>query len=188
MYRFFLVKFLILFGISQITACQRPNRHFKADKIADQPGDTREIEKKQKRVKGFYYVTKVVDGDTFWVDDGSKEGAKIRLIGIDAPETRNTRHKKKGHLAKEVKSYVTDLIEGKWVRLEYDVRRMDQYKRTLAYVYLEDQTFLNAHLVEMGYATVDTHPPNIKFVDVFVAAQRKARQSGKGVWFASAVE
>jgi micrococcal nuclease len=32
-----------------------------------------------------YLVTKVVDGDTFWVDNGSPKGLKIRLIGVDAP-------------------------------------------------------------------------------------------------------
>jgi micrococcal nuclease len=37
----------------------------------------------------FFTVTKVVDGDTFWIDDGSEKGLKIRLIGVDAPESRN---------------------------------------------------------------------------------------------------
>lgn len=37
----------------------------------------------------FYPVTKIVDGDTFWIDDQSPKGRKIRLIGVDAPESRS---------------------------------------------------------------------------------------------------
>lgn len=88
------------------------------------------------------YVTKVVYGDTFWVDDGTKE-IKVRFTGIDAPDT--------------------------------DVQERDSFKRLLAYVYLEDGTFLNAHLVESGYPVVDTHPPNVKYVDLFLKLQQDAK-------------
>lgn len=43
----------------------------------------------------WYSVTRVVDGDTFWIDDGSEKGLKIRLTGIDAPEPRNSGRKVK---------------------------------------------------------------------------------------------
>ena len=44
--------------------------------------------------EGRYYSVKwVIDGDTFRMDDGSEKGVNIRLIGIDAPETRNTGNK-----------------------------------------------------------------------------------------------
>lgn len=43
----------------------------------------------------FLKVIKVVGGDTFWVDDGSDKGIRIRLIGVDAPESRNVFKKKK---------------------------------------------------------------------------------------------
>jgi len=40
-----------------------------------------------------FLVTKVVDGDTFWIKDGSPKGQKIRLIGVDAPDDlKNQRH------------------------------------------------------------------------------------------------
>jgi endonuclease YncB( thermonuclease family) len=38
----------------------------------------------------YYQVTRVVDGDTFWIDDGSEKGLKIRLIGVDAPSRVTT--------------------------------------------------------------------------------------------------
>jgi micrococcal nuclease len=73
-------------------------------------------------------------------------------------------------------------LDGKLVRLEYDIDRFDQYKRTLAYVYLEDGTFVNADLVKNGYAMVMTVPPNVKYADEFVKLQREAREKGRGLW------
>lgn len=129
----------------------------------------------------FVKVTKVIDGDTFWVDDG-KETFKVRFIGIDAPEIRNSRYKKKGYYGVEAKDYVTALTQDQWVHLEYDVQKTDRYGRQLAYVYLEDGTFLNADLVANGYAVVDTYPPNVKYVDVFIELQGEARENQVGVW------
>lgn len=143
--------------------------------------DKAEREKSRRWKEGYVYVTKVIDGDTFWVDDGAKE-IKVRFIGIDAPELRNSAHKKKGYFAVEAKDYVTKLTEYQWVRLELDVRKIDPYRRLLAYIYLEDGTFLNADLVAKGYAVVDTHPPNVKYVDLFVELQRAAREDGLGLW------
>ncbi|HNV67932.1 MAG TPA: thermonuclease family protein, partial [Bacteroidales bacterium] len=115
----------------------------------------------------WFTVTRVVDGDTFWVDDGSEKGMKIRLIGIDAPEPRNTGTRPKGFFGAESTSYLQNLLKGKKVRLEYDVARYDRYRRTLAYAFLEDGTFINAELVRNGYATVMTMPPNVKYAETF---------------------
>ena len=130
----------------------------------------------------YFTVKKVVDGDTFWVDDGSEKGLKIRLIGVDAPETRRTRNKEIGYYAQESKAFLTQLIIGKKVRLEYDVDILDRYQRTLAYVYLEDNTFVNAELVKQGYAMVMTVPPNVKFAELFVKLQQEARENNRGLW------
>lgn len=132
--------------------------------------------------KDFLEVTKVIDGDTFWVADGSEKGIKVRLIGVDAPESRNVFKKKKGYYGEEAKDYVTELLQGKSVRLELDVNEFDQFGRTLAYVYLEDGSFLNAQLLKEGYAVVMTVPPNVKFADEFIKLQRQAREKGVGLW------
>lgn len=138
-------------------------------------------EKRSRKEKGYVYVTKVIDGDTFWIDDGSDK-VKVRFIGIDAPETRNAGRKKKGYFGEEAKAYVTKLTQNKWIRLELDVSKKDIYQRLLAYIYLEDGTLLNANLVANGYAIVDTHPPNVKYVDLFVDLQQTARQKKLGLW------
>ena len=74
------------------------------------------------------------------------------------------------------------LVNGKTVRLEFDVQEFDKYGRTLAYVYLEDGTFVNAWLVKNGYAMVMTVPPNVKYQDLFLKLQREAREQKRGMW------
>jgi micrococcal nuclease len=143
--------------------------------VISNPGD-----KKDKPV--YYKVKKVVDGDTFWIDDGSQKGLKIRLIGVDAPESRNSGKKEIAFFGREASDYLSTLIAGKKVRLEYDVGHLDKYGRTLAYVYLEDGTFVNATMVKNGYATVMTVPPNVKYASTFLKLERKARNHNKGLW------
>lgn len=130
---------------------------------------------------GLSKVTKVVDGDTFWVNDRGVR-IKIRLIGIDSPESRNAFKKRVGYFGKEAKVYLNNLLMDKLVRLEYDVDRTDQYGRTLAYVYLQDETFVNADLVRKGYAVIMTVPPNVKFAEEFVKLQQDARENRRGLW------
>lgn len=130
----------------------------------------------------YYPVTKVVDGDTFWIDDGTEKGKKIRMIGVDAPETRRSARKEVGYYGVESKNYLAGLLKDKVVRLEYDVDRKDRYGRTLAYVYLKDGTFVNAALLRQGYAMVLTVPPNVRHAEAFVKYQAEARKKGRGLW------
>ncbi|WP_194973916.1 thermonuclease family protein [Aquiflexum lacus] len=127
-------------------------------------------------------ISKFVDGDTFWITNSKGEREKIRLIGVDTPETRRTGKKDIGYYGKEAAAYVVKLLDGQKIRLEYDVGKYDRYKRTLAYVYLEDGTFLNAHLVENGYAMVMTVIPNVKHAELFVKLQKDARKQKRGLW------
>lgn len=130
----------------------------------------------------FISVTKVVDGDTFLGDDGSAKGIKVRLIGIDAPESKNVFKKKIGYYCKESKAFLTQMLKGKKVKLVCDIDSLDRYGRTLAYVYLENGTFVNAEMIEQGYAMVMTVPPNVKFSKVFVGLQRLAISKKNGLW------
>src|SRR5690606_39605255 len=70
------------------------------------------------RQKEFLEISKFVDGDTFWVKhvDGSEE--KIRLIGVNTPESRNTGRKQVEYYGKEASAYVKKLLTGKKVRSE----------------------------------------------------------------------
>ena len=126
-------------------------------------------------------VVTVTDGDTIWVCCLNGQREKVRYIGIDAPETQ---HPVKGvqEYGHEAKAANRKLMQGKAVRLEFDVARRDRYGRLLAYVYLEDGMFVNAWLVEHGFAQVMTVPPNVKYQNLFLRLQREARGSKRGLW------
>lgn len=122
-------------------------------------------------------VQRVIDGDTILLENREK----VRYIGIDTPETK---HPLKGveYFGQEAYEANKQLVEGKTVRLAFDVQQRDRYGRLLAYVYLEDGTFVNAWLVENGYAQVATYPPNVKYQKLFLELQRKAREENRGLW------
>lgn len=126
-----------------------------------------------------YSVKRVVDGDTIIVIINGKE-ERLRLIGINTPETV---HPNKGVelFGREASEYTKGQLKGKEVLLEFDIEKRDKYERLLAYVWLEGK-MLNELLVANGYAQVATHPPNIKYVDRFVAAQKHARENSLGLW------
>ena len=73
-------------------------------------------------------------------------------------------------------------LKGKRVRLAYDVRKFDRYYRTLAYVYLEEGTFLNDYIVRQGYAKAVTFQPNVKFQQQLIKSEQYARQHQLGMW------
>ena len=131
----------------------------------------------------WYKVSKITDGDTFYVMTKNSEKFKIRLIGIDAPESYNVGKKfRKEYFGKEAKVFVTNLLKNKKVKLTFDVQKIDRYGRILAYIYLENGVFLNQYLVENGFAVVATFPPNVKYVEVFTKAEKSARNKKLGLW------
>ncbi len=83
---------------------------------------------------------------------------------------------------KEASKANRKLVDGKTVSLEFDVEQRDRYRRLLAYVFLKDGTFVNAWLVEHGFAQVMTVPPNVKHQDLFLKLQREAREAKRGLW------
>ncbi len=126
-------------------------------------------------------VVRIIRGDTIEVCCVFGDRVKVRYIGVDTPETH---HPMKGvePYGMEAAEANRKLVDGKTVRLEFDVQQLDKYSRTLAYVYLEDGTFVNAWLVEHGYAMVMTVPPYVKYQDLFLRLQREAREAGRGLW------
>ena len=142
------------------------------------------FDKDGKILEGPYLVSKVADGDTFYI---KKEGktTKVRLIGVNAPESvappeygkENTKE------GKEAAEFLSKLIVSKNVYLEFDLDTYDQYGRLLAYVYLSDEvTMVQEILLSEGYAQVMTIQPNSKYADQFLKLQQKAQAEGKGFW------
>ncbi len=123
-----------------------------------------------------YVVQRVVDGDTIELLDGRK----VRYIGVNTPETKDPRRAVQC-FGKEAYLKNKELVEGKHVRLEKDVSETDKYGRLLRYVYMND-LFVNDYLVRNGFAQVSTYPPDVKFQEQFLQAQKEARENKRGLW------
>lgn len=126
-------------------------------------------------------VVRIVDGDTLVVTGG----VRVRLIGIDTPESVDPRRPVEC-FGKEAADALGRLVPpGTPVRVSYDVERTDRFGRTLGYLYRQaDGLFVNAALVEQGYAQPATHPPNVAHAVEFAALARQARQGNAGLWSA----
>ena len=118
-------------------------------------------------------ASRFIDGDTF--------GLSVRLIGVDTPETRFP-GKPPEPFGKEASRLLRKILAGTTLRLEFDQDAVDEYGRLLAYVFLPDETFLNALLVCEGYACVSTRPPNTKYADLFRQLEKEAREAQRGLW------
>jgi micrococcal nuclease len=123
-------------------------------------------------------VVRVVDGDTI---ECAGLG-RVRLIGMDTPEQDQAPY---GRMATE--ALIALLPEDRTVELELDVERRDRYGRVLAYLWT-DGAMLNWQLVRRGWAVVLTYPPNVRYVDWFIDAQRRARADEVGLWATSAFD
>ena len=129
-------------------------------------------------------VTRTVDGDTIHVAFHGQD-LDVRLIGIDTPETVDPSQPVQC-FGEQASRFTDRRLTGQAVRLEFDVERHDRYGRTLAYVWLDGRLF-NRRLVASGYAVVDTYPPNVRYEDVFAAAQAAAQHEDRGLWHACPV-
>jgi micrococcal nuclease len=157
-----------------------------------------------------YVVTRVVDGDTLVLSNGQK----VRLTGIDTPESSNNAKTRRDSQrtgkdiqtitgqGKEAARFVRKMIEGKEVRLEFDVQKHDRYGRELVYVYdvetlkfhpeykttqgvlttADNEIFLNGSIVRSGYAMPMTIPPNVKYADLFKKLYQEAKTNKRGLW------
>lgn len=139
-------------------------------------------------------VIRVIDGDTIVVSIDAVE-EKVRLIGIDTPESRANKRaelqeKELGkdiesivELGKKSKEFTKSMLENvPKVYLEFDVQQRDKYGRLLAYVYLPDGRMLNKEIICNGYAMPLTIPPNVKYEKEFRECFQKAIQERKGLW------
>ncbi len=112
-------------------------------------------------------VERVIDGSTIELTTG----AKVGYISVDIPRDKYFQ-------ATEVNR---QLVEGKMIRLEFDFEKKDRYGRVVAYAYV-DSIFVNARLIEEGYARFSAHPKNARHQNVFLDLEEKAKKAAVGIW------
>ena len=127
-------------------------------------------------------ILEVVDGDTIVVEIANRT-ERVRLIGIDTPETTG------GFLpaecyGEEATAFTRSLVpEGTEVRLTRDIEARDRYDRLLAYVHRAgDGLFVNLEIAANGYAEALVIEPNTTHADSFYATAANARDQGLGLW------
>jgi micrococcal nuclease len=130
-------------------------------------------------------VTRHVDGDTVYITfkdppAGLKKLEKVRMIGVDTPETM---HPGKGleYMGKEASDFTKNALLGKDVFIALDWDSRDRYGRMLAYIYTPDGKCHNAELIKQGFAHAYTRFP-FQFLEEFRLLEKNARAAKKGLW------
>lgn len=126
-------------------------------------------------------VMRVIDGDTIVVSPNEK----VRLIGVDTPETKDPRNPV-ACFGQEAAKFTRNAVEGKSVRLVFDennqrTRHKDRYARTLAYAYLDDGRMLNRELIRQAYAHAYTRF-RFRYLGEFRELEKTARAESLGLW------
>lgn len=122
-------------------------------------------------------VTKVVDGDTVVLEDGTR----VRVVGIDTPETVDPR-KAVQCFGKEASNRMKEIVAGKNIIFTKSVigDSIDKYGRRLYYLSL-DNVDIGAKMIEDGYAYAYTSYPHDR-TDAYKLLQQKAKVAKRGLW------
>jgi micrococcal nuclease len=177
------VKILFLLGLLTITALEAGSTSHQAARV----GIFEPSRESRKAIPEKRLVIRVIDGDTIVVTPNEK----VRLIGVDTPETVHP-NKAVQCFGKDAKEFTRRMVESKSIRLVFDEsnrahNHKDRYGRTLAYVYFDDGTMLNAELIRRGYAHAYTRFP-FRHVVEFRQLERIARSQAVGLWSSCRVQ
>jgi endonuclease YncB( thermonuclease family) len=115
-------------------------------------------------------VQEVLDGDTIVLSDNRR----VRLIGINTPEEGM-------YFFDEAREVLEIMVLGKEVILEKDISETDIYGRLLRYLF-SGSLFVNLEMVERGFANTYTCPPDVRYTERFIEAERTARSNELGLW------
>ncbi len=127
-------------------------------------------------------VTAVYDGDTIKVKLTGGEETRVRLIGIDAPESADEREAVR-MMAFLAKRFAYLRLYGKGIRLTLGPEPRDAFGRLLAFVWLEDGMSFNETMIREGFAFgYFKFPFDDALKTRFEAAEAEARRNGAGLW------
>jgi len=131
-----------------------------------------------------FTVTKVVDGDTLDIDipDAKYDTTRIRLLGVDTPETKHPRYGQM-YFGPEAADFVTAIALQKKVTVIIDglSPTRDRYNRLLAYIELSNGNILNKEIIRNGFGFADLRFPHSDFQS-YENAMLQAIQQKTGLW------
>ncbi len=131
-----------------------------------------------------FTVVKAVDGDTIDINipDGRYEHTRIRLLGVDTPETKKPNTPVMFY-GPEASSFTKEKTLGKKITVIMDTHSnpRDKYGRLLAHIQLGDGAILNEELISNGFAYADTRFPQ-SFNKEYAALEKQAIKSKAGLW------
>ena len=123
-------------------------------------------------------VDRVVDGDTLVAS-----GRRVRLIGVDTPETVKPSSPVECFGPEASAATKALLPKGTEVRLVRDVEAKDRYDRELFYVYrARDGLFVAGYLVRAGFARPLSIKPNTAHRTELARLSASAKAAGRGLW------
>lgn len=143
-----------------------------------------------------FIVIRVVDGDTLDLDVedvfNDKPQTRVRLWGVDTPETHDWRtskdssHTKESnpmYYGREASAFTKQLVlnERVTVQLEPVKNSRGKYGRLLAYIFLPDGRMLNEELLKEGYGYADERFSHMHRQD-FVELEKEAQRENRGLW------
>ena len=129
---------------------------------------------------GTAVVVRVVDGDTLLARIRGR-AVRVRLIGVDAPETWLRRDCFGAEATRALRRLAPP---GTRLRVTGDAEPYDRYRRRLLYLWTPRGAFVNAALVRGGFARAMEVPPDTRHVAALRAAESDARRAGAGLWAA----
>jgi micrococcal nuclease len=129
-------------------------------------------------------VLNVVDGDTVDVIDDVRGRLRIRLLGIDTPETHKPGYTI-GCFGPQASEFARDTLLGQRVAVTYDATQglHDRYGRTLAYLDRADGWDYSVEAARAGMAHdyVYHDKPAQRYPEI-AAAEQEARAAERGLW------
>ncbi len=130
-------------------------------------------------IAGQFKVVRVYDGDTLKATGHNIE-IKVRLVGIDAPETSKKKNEPGQPFSKQATKYLANLVLNETVEIKgYG---LDRYNRILGVVFVNGWN-ANLEMVKAGVAEVYRGKPSRGFdLKLYKDAEAKAKGSKKGMW------
>jgi micrococcal nuclease len=127
-------------------------------------------------------VAEVIDGDTLDIRMSDNQLVRVRMLGIDTPETK---HPTIGvmYYGPEASEYVKNLIGTRPILLRLDTvgDQRDLYGRLLAYVCLEDGRIVNEEIIKNGFGYADLRFEHSQ-IGLYETLMDEAQQNKAGLW------